>query len=322
MINLSFWDYYFEDGNVNTVLAPPKKGKTNALVDMCGRAISKGYTILSNIIFFDKEDIVEAKECGWLDKNKKYKLQPKEFKTYALASELIIDSVKYEKVIVLIDEGGITASSYKSQSHSAVQMRFLGFTIRKIGACLIVIAQSKSSVVPDLRQHLTTYETRVIRRKDNTRMLDIMKADHFYSPEKNDYIVEMKPFDKLYNVPQTILAYDHRSFGGFNIDLDLKRLYDITAERKISSIKVKKQLPEIVKEMVAERELNLYLTKQQFMRTGKVAGFLGVDRHTIHNWVEKGILNAIQDAKGDYFFSRAEIINKKMQLKKKNSSVS
>ena len=52
-----------------------------------------------------------------------------------------------------------------------------------------------------------------------------------------------------------------------------------------------------------------FLKKQQFIRTGKVAGLLGKHRSTIQNWAKEGKLNAIQSGRGDYLFSRIEILD-------------
>jgi len=42
---MAFWDIFFEDGNINTVIGRPKMGKTNVTVDMATRAIEKGYNV-------------------------------------------------------------------------------------------------------------------------------------------------------------------------------------------------------------------------------------------------------------------------------------
>lgn len=311
---MSFWDMYFEDGNINTILAPPKKGKTNVAVDMCGKALNHGFDALSNIMFYDEDDIPEAKRLGWLDPHKKYILQPERFKTLPTASELILASIESKKNIVVVDEAGISASSYRSQSYSAIQMRFLGFTIRKLGSCLIVIAQSKSSVVPDLRQHLTTFESRIIKNRDNSRSMQIMKANHYFNTDKNDYDVEMIPYDTLHNIPPTRLAYDTRHPGGFKWDLDLQELYNTIAERKISSVKIRKQMPGIIRNMVAENKIDEYLKKKKFMRTGTVSQIFKVTTRTIRNWVDSGDLNAIKDDKNNLLFSRAEVIKKAVEM--------
>jgi len=311
---MSFWDVYFEDGNVNIIIAPPKKGKTNVAVDLCGHALDHGYDVLSNIMFFDEDDIPEAKKLGWLNPRIQYRMQPENFKTLPTASELILESIKSKKNIVVVDEAGISASSYRSQSYSSVQMRFLGFTIRKLGSCLIVIAQSKSSVVPDLRRHLTTFESRIIRNQDDSRSIEIMKSNHYFNTDKNDYDIEMLHWDTLHNIPSTDLAYDTRHPGGFRWDLDLQELYNTIAERKISSVKIRKQLPGIIHHMVTEMKIDEYLKKRKFMRSGSVAEIFKITPQTVRNWVENGTLNAIKDDKNNYLFSRSEVVNKAVEM--------
>ena len=74
------------------------------------------------------------------------------------------------------------------------------------------------------------------------------------------------------------------------------------------AFEAKENLPRIIKELVAEKKMDEYLKKQQFIGTGKVAGLLGKHRNTIQNWAKEGKLNAIQTGKGGFLFSRAEIL--------------
>jgi len=53
---MSFWDVFFEDGNINTIIGPPKTGKTNAMVDMGDHLLEYDRPVLGNIMFF-KETI-------------------------------------------------------------------------------------------------------------------------------------------------------------------------------------------------------------------------------------------------------------------------
>ncbi len=107
---MSFWDVFFEDGNINTIIGR-QMGKTNATVDMAFKAIEHGYTVLSNIIFFKPWNVERAQEKGWLDKDLKYLEKPDNFKYVPIASKLILEAATTEKNIIIIDEAGTTASA-------------------------------------------------------------------------------------------------------------------------------------------------------------------------------------------------------------------
>ena len=62
---MAFWDVFFEEGNINSVISRPKMGKTNLTVDMAYRAIEHGYNVYSNIIFFKPWNIEKAQKRGW-----------------------------------------------------------------------------------------------------------------------------------------------------------------------------------------------------------------------------------------------------------------
>ena len=170
---MAFWDVFFEDGNINTIIGRPKMGKTNVTVDMAFRAIERGYTVLSNIIFFKPWNVKRAQKKGWLDENLEYLDKPEKFKYIPLASKLVLEASTTEKNIIIIDEAGTTASAYKALSNTAVQMRYLGYNIRKIGGCLIIIAQAKRSVVPDLREELVNYEVHITTTTKKNTILNL-----------------------------------------------------------------------------------------------------------------------------------------------------
>lgn len=311
---MSFWDVFFEDGNVNTVIGPPKRGKTNACVDMGDKLINHGYTVLSNIMFFKEKSIPIAKQKGWLDPNIKYRSKPDKFFYLPTASELILEATKQEKNVVIVDEASISASSYKAMSDPSTQFRFLGFTIRKLGSCLVVITQAKSAIVPTLREHLTTFEVHIKKKQSGRRDLDILKAEHFFNESKGDYDVEMKPYDYVKGIAPATIAYDTRHPGGFEWDLDLKQLYDEIARRRIDSVEIARVLPGMVKNMVADRRLDEFIKKQQFIGTGKVARLFGVSTRTIRNWAESGEIKGEQNDKNHWFFSLKDVKKKAMEM--------
>jgi len=309
---MSFWDVCFEDGNIISIIAPPKEGKTNVIVDIGDNLIQHGYRILSNIAFMKPENIKPAQDKGWLNPNIKYLPQPEDFKYIPLASTLILEASEIDESIhkgnvVVVDEGGISISSSRALSDPVVQFKFLGYSIRKIGACLVIISQSKGSVVPALRKDLIDYEMDIIRHPSGRRDLHILKSNRYFNTDKGDYDVKFDDYDYLENISQTRLGYDVRHPGGFRWDIDLQEFYNEIALSGYDSIEIRKEIPRIIKNMVAERKIDEFMKKKKFMRTGTVAEFLKVHPNTIRNWADEGKLNCIIDAKGNRLFSRSEI---------------
>lgn len=310
---MSFWDVFFEDGNVNTWIAPPKKGKTNAMADMGDNLIEYGKTILGNIMFFKEKNIPKAIANGWLNPDIDYRPQPEKFKYLPTASELLLASTTQDDNVVVVDEASISASSYKAMSDPSTQFRFLGFTIRKIGSCLNVITQAKSAIVPTLREHLTTFEVHVKRMPSGRRDLDILKAHHFFNDDKGDYDIRMDPYDYIRNVPQACIAYDTRHPGGFEWDLDLKELYDTIARRRIDSTEIREELPAIIRDLVADRKIDIIMNKKMFMQTGRVAQIFDVTTQTVRDWAEAGILKGEKNEKGHWFFPIKDVKKKAIE---------
>ena len=303
---MSFWDVFFEDGNINTIIGRPKMGKTNVTVDMAFKAIEHGYTVLSNIIFFKPWNVERAQKKGWLDK-KRYLDKPENFKYVPIASKLILEASTTEKNIIIIDEAGTSASAYKALSNTAVQMRYLGYNIRKIGGCLIIIAQAKHSVVPDLREELVNFEVHIKRNDNGTRNLDILKRHEFYNSNKKEYDIDFKPYDTPEGIPLASIPYDTKSTAGFIWDVNLYDIFYEIVLRGYDAFEAKENLPNIIKNLIAEKKIDEFMKKKHFMRTGSVAELLKVSDETVRNWANQGLLNCIKDMKGNRLFSKAEV---------------
>ena len=311
---MAFWDVFFEDGNINTIIGRPKMGKTNVTVDMATRAIEKGYNVYSNIIFFKPWNVKRAIKKGWLSKDIEYKEVPKEFQYVPVASELVLKTSTTEKNVIIIDEAGTTASAYKALSNTAVQMRYLGYNIRKIGGCLIIIAQAKRSVVPDLREELVNYEVHLKRNPEGHRDLEILKRHETFNHQKKEYDINFLPYDTLEDVPLAYVPYDTRSTAGFIWDVNLYDIYYEIVLRGYDAFEARENLPDIIKNLVAEKKLQEFMKQKKFMRTGTVAELLKVSDDTIRNWADQGKINCIKDSKGNRLFSLSEV--KKFAMEK------
>ena len=304
---MAFWDIFFEDGNINTIIGRPKTGKTNVMVDMATRAIERGYTVYSNIIFFKPWNVEKAIKKDWLSKDIEYKEIPKKFHYVPVASELILKTSSTENNVIIIDEAGTAASAYKALSNTAVQMRYLGYNIRKIGGCLIIIAQVKRSVVPDLREELVNYEIHLKRNIEGGRDLEILKRHESFNNEKKEYDIDFLPYDVLEDVPLAVVPYDTKSTAGFIWDVNLYDIYYEIVLRGYDAFEARENLPDIIKNLVAEKKLQEFMKQKKFMRTGTVAELLKVSDRTIRNWADEDILKCIKDGKGNRLFSLSEV---------------
>jgi len=310
---MSFWDIAFEDGNVDTIIGRPKVGKTNLAVDLGFKAIEHGFNVLSNIIFFKPQNMEKAKEKGWLSEDIDYKAVPDKFKYVPIASQLVLEASLHENNIIILDETGMIASAYKALSNTSVQMRYLGYSIRKIGGCLIILAQTKGSVVPDLREELVNYEIHIKRELEGTRTLEILKRNEFFNPEKKEYDIEFLPYDVLQDIPRANIPFDTKSTAGFIWDLNLPDIYHEIILQGYDAIEVREHLPDIVRNLVAEKRMDEFMKRKKFMRTGSVAELFKVTPETIRTWVNEGKFNAIKEG-AHYFFSRSEMTKKAKEM--------
>lgn len=304
---MSFVNNFFKRGRINIFLGNPGVGKTHAVVYLTHKATKHNFKVLNNICMFKKENIEEAKRLGWLKKDKIYLEVPENYQYIPLASELIIKASQGQNNIVVIDEAGITASSSKALSNTSVQMKFLGFSIRKIGACLIIIAQDETSVVPTLRSALVSYKVNVIEQDNGRRDLQFLKAEKRFNAEKNINEVKFVKHDYRRGVPMVELPYDTVHPGGFIFDINLEQLYQTIAKTGYDSVELKKHIVGIVQDMVADYKMDEFMRHKKFMKTGTVALLLDKGTTTIKKWADEGKLKCIKDSMGFRLFSRMDV---------------
>jgi len=306
---MSFASNYYKRGRINIVTGNPGVGKSHAVTYLCHRALDYGFNVLANICMFKKENIPEAKERGWLYKDIDYLEIPKNFQYVPLASELIIKASQGTNNIVVIDEAGITASSSKALSNTSVQMKYLGMSIRKIGACLIIIAQDEDTVVPLLRTKIVTYKAEILwDESTNRRDIQFYKVHKYYNEEKGKIDIKFVPYGKPFiNVPYVYLPYDTVHPGGFIFDINLEALYQKIAKTGYDSIETNKHIGDIVSDMTDDYKIDEFLKRKQFMYSGRVALLLNKSDRIIQLWADEGRLKCIKDSKGYRLFSIADV---------------
>jgi len=186
-------------------------------------------------------------------------------------------------------------------------MKFLGFSIRKIGACLIIIAQDETSVVPTLRSNLISYKVNVIEQDNGRRDLQFLKAEKRFNQEKGINEVKFVKHDYRIGVPMVELPYDTVHPGGFIFDINLEQLYQTIAKTGYDSVELKKHIVGIVQDMVADYKMDEFMRRKKFMNIGSVAELFKVSDQTIRRWADEKILNCIRTEKGTRLFSRNEV---------------
>lgn len=320
---MSFPTNFFRKGNINLFLGNPGVGKTHGVVYLGHNSLDYDFNVIANICMFRKKNIPQAKKEGWLKKNVDYLEIPDRFKFVPLASEMIIEASKGDNNIIIVDEGNITASSSRATGHTAVQMKFLGFSIRKIGGCLVVIAQDETQLVPTLRANIVTYKVNIIEQDNHRRDFEFLKARKVFNNEKGINEVIFKHHATYIDIPQVNLPYDTIHPGGFIFDINLEVLYNqiarLSYENKWDSIDIRKHMEDIVEDMVEEYKIKSFLKEQHFVRTGTVAQYFGVTDDTIRNWSNEGKLKCSSiDQKGHRLFAINDVKNLKKIMKKQN----
>lgn len=313
---MSFPTHFFRRGKINIITGNPGVGKSHTATYLTHRALNYKFNVLNNICMFKKQSIPEAKRRGWLYKDIDYLEIPDNFQYLPTASELIINASKGNNNIVVIDEAGITASSSKALGNTAVQMKFLGMSIRKIGACLVLIAQDEDSVVPLLRSKIVSYKVEILHdEKTNRRDLQFYKAHKYFNEQKGKVDVKLLPHGKPFrNVPYVHLPYDTQHPGGFIFDINLEELYQKIAKTGYDSVEICKHIEDIVKNMVEDYNIKEFMKTKQFMQTGRVAKYLNVSTKTIQRWAESGELKGEKNEHNHWFFYIEDIKNKAIKL--------
>lgn len=230
-----------KEGTITTIWGSPDAGKTNLAALFMKRMVELGYEVWTNIPFFKEGEIHEAKQLGRLPsiKGHIFLKKPEEVHTITKFSELIIGllSTKEEivngkpifrsrKNVVILDEAGVFASSSSPMSQQTKELKKMAFLIRHMNASLVIIAQSKGSVSPDLRERLVNIEIR-IRKHKSMRTMTIAYGKPFTDEYGEEHMsFEPRPGDKFARIPLAPYPYDSKAFPNYKMDLDLEEVCD------------------------------------------------------------------------------------------------
>ena len=245
---IGFIAYLCAPGRIVTVWGLMGVGKTNYVVLLIAQAVSGYYRVFTNILFFDEDEIEEAKREGMLDPNIDYKKLPPEVVTVTEISQLLLglNSTKHKNITIL-DEASLFGSGTMAKEKKVTWLKELVTSVlRKLNSSLIIIAQDKGSVVPMLRDELPSIEIRIQQNKKTGERIENI----FEIPDDYGIAQEPKLLDRKRNVPQATYPFDSRAFAKFKFNLDFDEFLDRAGE--YNSLKIRKELPRIVEELVEE----------------------------------------------------------------------
>lgn len=256
------------------MFAPPGYGKTNLACKLFEKAVQKGYHIYTVINFFREDEIDKAIKLGYLPshylnpktKEKvKIQYQPKHsnIHTTFYLSEVLEGLLTTTKNNFTVDEAAFFASSTDAMNTRVKQLKLLAYTIRKLNSSLLIVAQSKGSVVPALRDELIEYELRVYRENnpklqpwERRRDLVIFKRLHEPGLEEKSIFV---PVVSIKGITPTIYPFDSKFLPKLTFDIDLQEFFDRIG--RYNSLEVRKYAKDILEELKEERKTRKLSTR-------------------------------------------------------------
>lgn len=245
---VGFIAFLLAPGRIVTIWGLMGVGKSNYTVLLIEKAVERFYHVFTNILFFDENEIEEAKREGFLDPDIEYKKLPLEVVTVTKISQLLLGlHAAKHKNITILDEASLFSSGMMAKEKKVTWLKELVTSVlRKMDSSLILIAQDKGSVVPMLREELPSIEIRIQQNKRTGERIENI----FEIPDDYGITQEPKLLDRKRNVPQTTYPFDNRAFAKFKFDLDFDEFLDRAGE--YNSLKIRKVLPRIVVELVEE----------------------------------------------------------------------
>jgi len=281
-----FINTIFSEGNVVTLLGHMGSGKTDKAVFFMEWAVTYGFHIYTIINFFDYNDIGRACNMQKLRRGVVYRKKPDEIHVVRKLSDLLLGLFEHQKNIVVLDEAGLFVSSTAATSKRVRTLKQLTYIIRHLNASILFIAQSRKSLVPELRESLVTYQLKVKKMSENNRRLTVSRPIP-YVTESGVEAYDFQPIDTIDNMPSSQLPYDSKFLPVFKIDIDLNDLLDDLAD--LDSMEVVDKGADIIrKKMGLLKETEKYETVAEYARRVKQ------HPHTIRRKCSDGTIEAIK----------------------------
>jgi hypothetical protein len=208
----------FHESRTNLILGQKGSGKTNVASVLIKELSNLGYSVWTNIHFFDYKDVGKACNLGKLPVGVTYQRVPGNVHVFSSLTELLYGLLEPGPKAVFLDEAGIVAHTGTSKSTTTVKK--LAYIIRHFDCALTLITQVATSVPPHLREELVDFQLKV-EKEGKRRILIVKEREVALDEFENEYINfrERKSYD---NIPKSVLPYDgdFPSTLRFDIDLD------------------------------------------------------------------------------------------------------
>ncbi|MEF8880164.1 MAG: hypothetical protein V5A64_07235 [Candidatus Thermoplasmatota archaeon] len=218
----------FKEGIISTLIGLPGGGKTNIAGNFMDMGVNRGYHVYTNCRFFKPSQIEKACKKDKLPAPPSfYQKNPPQIHTVRKLSDLIKGCLTTEPNMVILDESGVHVSSYQSTSSDTVNWRFLAMLIRHLSSSKMLVAQSKNSVVPDLRERMVEFELRVRQIKKNDYLITVGTRVEQRDPYTGEIYTrfDVLPRDRYHMVPLCRFPIDGKDFPYFEQDLDVKQIF-------------------------------------------------------------------------------------------------
>ena len=223
-------------GRILTIWGKMGAGKSNYAVILIEKLIGRFYYVFTNILFFDEDEIEEAKREELLDPNIDYLRLPDR-----------VVPIRKKKSVTILDEASLFGAGAMAKEKKVQWLKQLATSVlRKLGSSLVIIAQDKNSVVPMLREELPSTEIRIVENKRTGERTENI----FEIPDDYGITQEPRLVDVRRHVPQAVYPFDSHAPAKFEFDLDFEKFLNMAGE--YTSLKLRKELPRIVEELVAD----------------------------------------------------------------------
>jgi hypothetical protein len=165
-------------------------------------------------------------------------------------------------------------------------LKQLTYIIRHLNASILFIAQSRKSLVPELRETLVTYQLEIKKISENNRRMIVYEPLPHVDEEGNE-VVGFIPIDTIDYMPSTQLPYDSKFLPAFKMDIDLNELLDELAD--LNSVEVMEKGPDIIRKMIG-----LLKEKEKYETVKEYAKRVKQHPDTIRRKCTQGVIEAIK----------------------------
>lgn len=289
----------FHEGTISTLIGLPGAGKTNLASVFMDMLTLRGYNIYTNINFFDEKIIGKAINLGKIPKIPGHTYIPRNpsIHTIRSLSDLFIGLLTTEKNVTILDESGIHASSSRAMSKNVQNWKELAFIIRHLSSSLMLLAQSKKSIVPDLRETLVDFEMRVRKLSPRNRAFTIATSVEVIDDYTGESSIkfEVAEGDEYHNIPPTRFPFDSKDFPYFDMDIDLHEALKRLKEFDSITVREDDNGINVIKELKGEQ-----IKEKQYLTTGEYSKKYKIHPSTIRRWIKEGIFNfkTVESARG------------------------